>query len=221
MKLRLLCWIVLSAIALAPRANADDQQKAEKELKKVTAMACDVSARAIVSRTMADMLELKRDQLVRERRAMNLNYGLLFLAHELNAKGMAMLPIALQLQQHKTLLEIANDQRVDWRLVLGRAKKLNDKIEDNIYKHFLNPKAGTDRDALEKYDAKMDWVKLDSDATQQDIVDAQEIFVHWRDRASYIGGKGNKLTASQELASQRIKDRTAEMRVPPPRTTPR
>ena len=146
MKLRLLCWIVLSAIALAPRANADDQQKAERELKKVTAMACDVSARAIVSRTMADMLELKRDQLVRERRAMNLNYGLLFLAHELNAKGMAMLPIALQLQQHKTLLEIANDQRVDWKLVLGRAKKLNDKIEDNIYKHFLNPKTGTDRE---------------------------------------------------------------------------
>ena len=53
-------------------------------------MATDVNARSIVSRSMSDMLKIERNQFERERRAMNLNYGCLFIAHELTAGGMKM-----------------------------------------------------------------------------------------------------------------------------------
>ena len=105
--------IALFAITCAGAAVADDQQKAEKQLRKISAMAADVNARAIVSRTVADVLNVKRDQLVRERRAMNLSYGEVFLAHQLTAKGARMLDIALQLPLRQGIYRVANDQHAD------------------------------------------------------------------------------------------------------------
>src|ERR1700756_5186955 len=109
MRSRLLCFVALLAIFSRAPIFADDQQKAEKQIRKVTAMASDVTARAIVSMAMAEMLHVKRDQLVRERRAMNLNYGAIFLAHQLTAKGTKMLDIALQLPIRKDIYQVAND----------------------------------------------------------------------------------------------------------------
>src|SRR5438046_10338601 len=80
-------WIILIAITLALPAFADDQQKAEKELHKITAMATDPTGRRVVSITVADTLEAKRTDLVLERRAMNINYGDLFVAHTLEKSG--------------------------------------------------------------------------------------------------------------------------------------
>ena len=221
MKHRLPCLVLLSCLLSLSRAYCDDQEKAVKEMRKVSAMACDVTARGIVSRTMSDMLDLGRDQLVRERRAMNLNYGSLFLAHELTAKGTGMMEIALQLHAQKSMIQIANDRGVDWKQVLARAKKLNDKIEDNIYKHFLHSRADTERDITEKYDARLDWVKADSDPARAEIIEAQEIYVLWRERASNVEGQGSKVSTSQELASRRMQERTQEMRVPAPSKSPR
>lgn len=208
--------VALLAIVHAAPAFADDQQKAEKQVRKITAMASDVTARAIVNKTMADMLNVKRDQLVRERRAMNLNYGDVFLAHHLTAKGIKMLDIALQLPIRKNIYRIANDQHADWKQIAAEAKRLNNKIEDNIYKHFLHVKVDSDRETTEKYDATLDWVKADADATAAEILGAQEIYALWRNRAGQVGGKGNNVSSSEELASHRIEERTHEMRVPPP-----
>jgi hypothetical protein len=210
------CASALLLTVSAVTAFADDQQKAEKQIKKIAAMACDVNARAIVSRTMADSLNVKRDQLVRERRAMNLNYGHIFLAHQLTAKGGKMLDIALQLSKRKGIYEVANDQQADWKQIGAEAKKLNNKIEDNIYKHFLHAKVDTERDAAEKYDPSMDWVKADASVTQADLLEAQEIYDLWRDRAGQMGGKGNGVSSTDALASHKIEEKTHEMRVPAP-----
>jgi hypothetical protein len=215
LRLRLSCIVAFLGMVCAASALADDQQKAEKQLKKVTAMAADVNARAIVSRATAEMLGVTRDQLVRERRAMNLNYGEVFLAHQLTAKGAKMLDIALKLPLEKSIYRIANDQHADWKEIAAEAKKLNGKIEDSIYKHFLHAKADKEQEAAEKYNATLDWVKADAETTPADILEAQEIYVLWRNRAGEIGGKGNGVSSSEELASQRIEERAHDVRISP------
>src|SRR5713101_8394397 len=128
--------IMLLALTLAIPAFGDDQQKAEKQLHKITAMATDATGRRVVSMTVADALEAKRPDLSTERRMMNINYGDLYIAHQLTKQGMKMDDIATQLKSGKMTAEIANAQHLDWKQLAGDAKKLNAKIEDNLYKHF-------------------------------------------------------------------------------------
>ena len=203
--------LVFAAILSAVPAFSDDQQKAEKQIRKISAMATDVNARSIVSRSMSDILKVERNQLQRERRAMNLNYGCLFIAHELTAHGMKMLDVAMRLQAHETIFQIANEQRADWKKIADDAKKLNGRIEDNIYKHFLHAAADRERDLSDKYDSTADWVKTDADPTQAEIIQAQEIYVQWRDRATAIEGKGGVVSASDQLASQKLEDQSHDV----------
>jgi hypothetical protein len=211
MKPRIGFLLVLAATLSAVPAFSDDQQKAEKQIRKISAMATDVNARSIVSRSMSDMLKIERNQFQRERRAMNLNYGCLFIAHELTARGMKMMDVAMRLQAHETVLQIANEQHADWKKIADDAKKLNGRIEDNIYKHFLHADADRDRDLTDKYDSTADWVKMDADATPAEIVEAQEIYVQWRDRATAIEGKGGGVSASDKLASQKLEDQAHDV----------
>src|SRR5215469_12177551 len=169
--------LVFAATLSAVPAFSDDQQKAEKQIRKISAMATDVNARSIVSRSMSDMLKVERNQLQRERRAMNLNYGCLFIAHELTVRGMKMLDVAMRLQAHQTIFQTANDEHSDWKKFADDAKKLNGRIEDNIYKHFLHAEADRSRDLSDKYDSTADWVKMDAEATPAEIVEAQETYV--------------------------------------------
>ena len=62
-------------------------------------MATDATGRRVVSITVADSLEAKRVNLVLERRAMNLNYGDLFIAHMLVKNGANMDDIAAELKK--------------------------------------------------------------------------------------------------------------------------
>ena len=210
--------LVVIAITCREPLFAGDQQKSEKQLRKISAMAADVNARAIVNRTLADALNVGRDQLVRERRAMNLSYGEVFLAHQLTAKGARMLDIALQIPLRNGIYNVANDRHVDWKQVAAEAKKLNGRIEDNIYKHFLHPQTDSDRDTAEKYDSKLDWVKADAQATPAEVLEAQETYVLWRTRAGQIGGKGDNVSASDELASRKIQEHSHDVRLPPATT---
>jgi hypothetical protein len=117
----------------------------------------------------------------------------------------------MRLQAHETIFQIANEQHVDWKKIADDAKKLNGKIEDNIYKHFLHAEADKTRDLTDKYDSTADWVQTDADATQPEILEAQEIYVRWRDRAASVEGKSGSVTASEKLASQRIEDKTHDV----------
>ena len=142
---------------------------------------------------------------------MNLNYGCLFIAHQLTARGMRMLDVAMRLQARQTIFQIANDQHADWKKIADDAKKLNGKIEDNIYKHFLHAEPDRVRDLTDKYDSTADWVKTDADVTQAEIIEAQEIYVRWRDRAASIEGKGGVVSASDQLASQKLEDQNHDV----------
>jgi len=195
-------WIfaILVATALAHPAWGDEQQKAEKQLHKVTAMATDATGRRVVSATVADTLQVKRPDLVMERRTMNVNYGYIFIAHQLVKQGMKMDDIAAQLKSGKKMADIANAQHVDWKQLAGDAKKLNSKIEDNLYKHFLNGKADAERDAAENYDPTIDGVAADSDVSKDEIAEAEHTYVTWRDRADQA--RGSSLDTSSEKAAQ-------------------
>lgn len=204
-------YLLVFALFSSFSSMADDQQKAEKQLRRISAMAADVTARGIVSRTMSDLLNISRDQLVRERRAMNLSYGSVFLAHEVSARGVKMLDIALQLQAHKTLFQIANEHNADWKQIAADAKRLNGKFEDSIYRHFLRSDKDKARDLSEKYDAGQDWVKADSEATQAELEEAQATYVLWRDRAATTGGAGGAPSSSEQLASRRLEEQTHDI----------
>ena len=153
-------------------------------------MAVDATARSLVSKAVSDMLTVSRPQLVRERRAMGLNYGGVFIAHELTSAGARMLDIALQLQAGNTIFQIADTHQANWKRLAADAKKLNGKIEDNIYRHFLHSDRDKERDEADRYSPDLDWVKADREVAPEEIEQAQNTYVFWRDQASFLQGGG-------------------------------
>jgi len=200
MKRVLFVPFALLVFSLAIPAFGDDQEKAEKQLHKISALATDGTGRRVVSVTVADTLELKRPDLVTERRTMNLNYGDLFVAHTLVKSGTKMDDIAAQLKAGKKFDQIASEQHADWKQIGAEAKKLNAKVEDNLYNHFLNGKPLADRDAAENYDPNIDGVTADNDVSKDEIAEAERTYLLWRDRAEKK--KGSSLDASSEKAAQ-------------------
>jgi hypothetical protein len=166
-------------------AFGSDQQKAEKRLRQISAMAVEsAAARAIVNQTMADAVHAQRMELMRQRHAMNLSYGSLFLAHELTAAGAVMLDIAVQLQSGKDIVQIANERSANWKLIADAARQLNEKIEDNIYRHFLHLKAEQELPPTDKYDARADIVRADLEVTPEEVANARADYDCWKNRGS-------------------------------------
>jgi hypothetical protein len=190
----------LLVLTLAISAFGDDQQKADKRLHKITALATDATGRRVVSATVADALAAKRPDLVVERRTMNVNYGDLFVAHVLVKSGTKIDDIAAQLKAGKKMGQIAREQHADWKQIAADAKKLNAKVEDNLYNHFLNGKALTERDAAEGYDPVIDGVAADNDVSKDEIAEAERTYLLWRDRADQK--KGSNLDTASEKAAK-------------------
>jgi hypothetical protein len=184
-------------------SSASDQQKAEKQLRKVTAMCADASARSIVSRTMADLLNVKRGELVRQRRNLNLSYGDVFLAHQLMGTGMGIADIVAAQRAGEDLAQMVEEQHADWKLIAASARKLNARIEDNIYRHYLNKKnteLDEARDVTERYQPDADWVNADRNTTPAEVAEAAASFDFWRRHAGENNfSKG--LTLAEEKAA--------------------
>jgi len=178
------CFVVIFALVAAVVALADDQEKAEKQLRMITAMSRDDTARSMISRAFADVFKIERSRLVAERKSMGVNYGTLFLAHELAASGSSMQEIAAQLRTRKTIFEIAGAYHADWKRVVADARKMNNRINDNIYKHFLHAEKDKERDLLEGYNPVADLVRADGDATPEEIQKAQIEYVFWRNQGA-------------------------------------
>jgi hypothetical protein len=185
MKFTVRSLVVLLALAALP-AFADDQEKAQKEIKKVTAISADANMRGIVNKTVSEMLNVKRLDLVKERKDLNLNYGGIFLAHQLTAGGTKMEDIAAQLKGGKNIFDIANDQHANWKQINSEAKKLNKKIDDNIGKWFQNPKKETELDQADGYAAQQDFVAADSEVSKEELADAQHRYQQVHD---LVGGQ--------------------------------
>jgi len=197
---RLPCLPIALILILTASAFADDQQKAEKQLHKITAMATDATGRRVVSAAVADALGAKRPDLVTERRSININYGDLYVAHTLVKSGAKMDDIAADLKSGKKIDQIANDKHADWKQIAADAKKLNAQVEDSLYKNFLDGKPLAARDAAESYDPNFDGVTADNDVSKEDITAAEQIYVTWKDRADQK--KASNLDASSEKAAQ-------------------
>jgi hypothetical protein len=185
-------------------AQANDQQKADKEMRKLTAMSADATARRMVSMSLADTLKINRALLTQQRRVLNLSYGNLFLLHQLLDDKTSIADIAAALRSGKDLQKIASDHNANWKTISQNAKKMNDTVEDKIYRHFLNDKntqADDLRDFADKYDPDRDLVKADAEATPQEISDARDRYVFWRNRASVGHDNDRRLGLAEENAA--------------------
>jgi hypothetical protein len=192
--------ILLALVAASP-AFADDQDKANKELAKVAAIAWDGIGRGVVSRAVSDTLGVKRADLVQQRLAMNVNYGSIFLAQELIKSGAKMDDIAAELKAGKKMSQVANDQHANWKQIATDAKKLNAKIDDGLYRHFLNDKADRQRDLDDKYVLENDNVADDHDIAKSDIEAAAERFQMWKDRGFAAQGHNHQLDTAEQQAA--------------------
>jgi hypothetical protein len=202
------CAIVVVLTAAMP-AFSDDQEKANKELVKVTAMATDPTAHAVVSRAVCDVMGVKRSEMVQQRLDLNVSYGSMFVVEELLKSGAKMEDIAAQRKAGKTIMQIANDQHANWKLIAADAKKLNAKIDDGLYKHFLNPAADKQRDLADKYDVTGDTVAADRDADlpKPEIQAAAERYNLWKDRAEADKGHHHVMDTAEQQAAYDDHDR--------------
>jgi len=187
-------------LLIAIPALCDEAQKAEKQLHRLTAMATDGTGRRVVSMTVADNFGVKRPDLVTVRRTYNINYGDVFIAQTLVKNGMKMDDIGAQLKAGKTMQQIANENHLDWKQLAVDAKKLNTKMEDNLYRHFINGKADAERDQAEGYDPNIDGVTADNSVSQDEIAEAQNTYLLWKDRAAK--NKDSKLGTGAEAAAR-------------------
>lgn len=192
---------VVLLISATIQAYGNDQQKAEKRLRRISAMASFGLARGIVNQTMADAVHAQRIELMRQRRAMNLSYGSLFLAHQLTAAGARMLDIAVELQSGKDIVRIANERNANWKLIADAAKQLSENIDDNIYRHYLHLKADELAAATDQYDSTKDIVRADLEVTPEEQVSAQADYSLWKNRALPNGG-GRLDSMTERDASQ-------------------
>lgn len=176
--------IILLAFLSAVPGWADEQEKATKEIRKIASISIDPNMRSIVNRTMADTLKVSRLDLVKQRQELNINYGGLFLVNQLTASGAKMEDIGAQLKAGKNIFDIANDARANWKQINSEAKKLNNKVDANIEKYFVESKKQTAVDQASGYDAKADTVAADSNISKQDFAEAQERYQHLHDLAS-------------------------------------
>ena len=191
--------VTVLTMAVSLPIMSDDQQKAEKQTHKITAMATDVTGRRIVSLTLADVLGIKRSELLRRRRLTGLNYGSLFVAHQLIRAGATVPGIAAQLKT-KSIFQIGTEQGVNWKKIAGEAKKLNNKIEDNLYKLFVKAQPFKERDDADRYNPDFDVVKADYAVTQEEIEQAQNTYVFWRNHASER--RDERLDTADEMAAR-------------------
>ena len=202
------CTILLVLTAAMP-AFGDDQEKANKELVKVTAMATDPTGHGAVSRAISDVTGVKRADLLQQRQTLNVSYGSLFVVQELLKSGAKMEDIAAQRKAGKTIMQVANDQHANWKLIAADAKKLNAKIDDGLYKHFLNPAVDKQRDLDDKYDVMRDTVSADRDADlpRSEIQAAAERYNLWKDRADAAGGHHHEMDTAEQQAAYSDHDR--------------
>ena len=208
MRRYVLCTALM--LVLAGAGFADDQEKAEKQVKMMTAMSHDDIARSIISHTFADTFKMQRPQLVAERKALGLNYGGLFLAHELVQSGTQLERIAAQLRGRKSILEITTASHPDWKRIASDAKKMNSRISDGIYKHFLHSKPDEERDRSEHYNSSTDVVRADADVTTDDLLKARDEYVFRRNLAAPLAsGQADRSSAfgrSYEQTREAIED---------------
>lgn len=182
--MRALPLLILLLAPSAITAFASDQEKAEKQIRMMTALSRDEVVRSIVSRTFADVFKVPRSQLLAERRSLGLNYGALFLLHELATTGSDMEKIENQVRNKELLFAIASSSATDWKRIQSDAKKMNDRINKGIYNYFLHAEGTKRRDVADHYVANLDLIRADAESTPDEIHRASDDYMFWRNLAA-------------------------------------
>jgi len=184
-------------------ASADEQQKAHKILNKITAMATDPAGKRGVNLAMSQSLSIGRTELVQRRRTMNASYGEVFVAYKLTQSGSVMDDITAKMRAGKTIWQIADEARLDWKQIAAEAKKLSGRVDANLLAHFSNKKSEIEREKADAYNPFLDTVKADSNVSQQEIEDAQARYIFLRDHA--IAVSDSALNTSAEKSAQMVR----------------
>lgn len=192
----LLAFITLLVFAVP--ALGDDQQKAQKEITRITAMATDFDGRRVVNLSLAETFKVSRPSLVELRGKTGLNYGGVFLAQELVQKGMSVEDVVTKLKSGGTIEDIVNQQHLDWKGVAEDGKKFNKTVDGNLYAFFLGKKGTVAQDTADKYDVHYDGVKADADVSQQEIASAQHRYLSWKDQAAKAQSSGKRMSYGDE-----------------------
>jgi len=192
----LLALITLLVFALP--AFGDDQQKAQKEINKITAMATDFDGRRVVNLSLSETFKVPRSSLVELRGKTGLNYGGVFVLQELVQKGASQEDIVAKLKSGGTIADVANQQHLDWKSTMEDAKKLNKVVDDNLYAFFLGKKGTVAQDTADKYDVHYDGVKTDAEVSQQEIAGAQDRYLMWKRRAEVAQASGKRMSYGDE-----------------------
>lgn len=179
-----LCFAILLIVASATPLLSDDREKATKQIRMMTALSRDDIVRSIISRTFSDAFKVPRAQLVTERKSLGMNYGALFLAHELALSGCNMQQISNEVRAHKTMLKISDACGANWKRIAADAKKMKNRIDDGIYKHFLHDKPDLLRDQADQYVVSTDRVPSDAEGTPAEVEEAKTEYMFWRNQAA-------------------------------------
>ena len=199
----LLVLIAFTSCAVA----ASEREKAEKQINRISAMAADLTGRRLVNLSMSQLLSVPRADLIAERRRHNLSYGTLFLFRQIAPNDQLFRELVLQLKQGKSPYNVADTANADWKAISNQAKKLNNKIEDNIYNFFLHEKNDKPRNKTatdDGYDPVADSVVADAGVSQDDLLEAQTVYLFWQGRAT--GKKDTTLDHSKEQAARQTMD---------------
>jgi hypothetical protein len=200
----LLVLVGLTSHSLA----ASDREKAEKQIDRISAMAADLTGRRLVNLSMSQQCSISRGDLVSERRRHNVSYGTLFLFRQLAPTDEIFRELILEMRKGKRPYDIAEAAHVDWKAINSQAKKLNSRIEDNIYNFFLHEKSEKQKSKLpdpgDDYDPLSDSVIADAVISQEALVDAQTIYLFWQARAT--GRKDTTLEHNKEQAARQTMD---------------
>jgi hypothetical protein len=194
---------LLLVLLLASAAVADDQQKTQKFLNKVSAMATDPTGKRAVSLAVSDTMSIPRDEIARMRHLMNINYGDTLLAYSLVQAGMKIEDVMAQLRQGKSLAQLANDRHVDWKQILSNAKKTNSKIDDNLLKHFAKRNGDPEHALNDGYNPYIDTVKADGNVSPDEIVEAQRRYQFLYDHSG--APPGGTLDSVSEKAAREVR----------------
>jgi hypothetical protein len=182
---RMAVFVSFLSLGLASAAPAlgSDQDKAQKEMNKMTAMAADFGGRRVVNLTMSETFNVPRPALVEERTQTGLSYGGLFLMEEIAKAGMKRDDIAAKLTSGTAMSDLLNQQHLDWKQVAQDAKQFNAAIDKNLYNFFMGKKETFAQDEADGYDVHHDGVKADADVSQPEIASAQDRYLLLKSRA--------------------------------------
>ena len=199
---RLSFVLVALCLAVLVFAADDAQVKAEKEARKVSAMAADPTARPLLSHFLAESLKSTRLQLVQQRKAANITYGDLFVAYQLSGGGKRFDELLPAFKSGKGVWQIGNDRHADWRAVAAEGKKLNEKLETSFYQYFLNPPPKP-ADDEHQYKAANDSLPVDKEGlSEKDLTAAQDTFARCFQRARGMPMKGDMPDQKERTSSQ-------------------